>query len=394
MTGAVLAWAAKQSFSGNLKFLFAYIKRKFLGYTTCEKAVIFLERFSCGSQIVTGEGALGVLKEMELGQVLVISDPFFYENGTAQTLVEGPAEYFYDIVPDPSLELVARGTALVKACKPDTVIALGGGSAMDCAKAMVYFGESKAKLIAIPTTSGSGSEVTDFAILTHQGVKHPLVDKRLRPDMAIVDSHLVAKLPPALVADGGFDVLTHCAEAYVSTGGGPFSQALAADAFRTVLQGLRDSYGGNLTARGAIHTAATMAGLAFTQAGLGLCHSLSHALGGRFHIPHGRLNAILLPAVMSRTPAPAYACLARKAGVEEVSDTIGARNLRTALVGLRKAVGLPATLAQAGVSPAQVRNALPELVEAAMADPCSRTHPVPVTPDLVREILQEVMGNG
>lgn len=353
-----------------------------------------MERFSFGSEIVTGDGAVKVLREMTLGKVLIICDPFFYKNGTAQTLVEGPAEYFYDIVPDPNLELVARGTALLKACNPDTVIALGGGSAMDSAKAMVYFGESQAKLIAIPTTSGSGSEVTDFAILTHQGVKHPLVDKRLRPDMAIVDQRLVSKLPPALIADGGFDVLTHCAEAYVAANAGPFSQALAVDAFRTVLNGLRDSYHGQLSARGAIHAAATMAGLSFTQAGLGLCHSLSHALGGLFHIPHGRLNAILLPAVIEHIPCAVYASLARKSGVEGVSDAIGARNLRTALVGLRKAVNLPATLAQAGAAPAEVRKRLTQIVDSAMADPCSRTHPVPVTAELIREILREVMGNG
>ena len=353
--------------------------------------------FMCDTRIVMGTGTISALKELQIKRLLLVTDPYFVKTGKAQQVLEaaGAVEnrVFDRVEPDPSVALAAEGTALVKEFKPEVLVALGGGSAMDCAKAMAYF-SGGVRLVAIPTTSGSGSEVTDFAILTHGGVKHPLVDKRLRPDMAIVDSHLVAKLPPALVADGGFDVLTHCAEAYVATGGGPFSQALAADAFRTVLQGLRDSYSGNLTARGAIHTAATMAGLAFTQAGLGLCHSLSHALGGRFHIPHGRLNAILLPAVMSRTPATAYACLARKAGVEGVSDTIGARNLRTALVGLRKAVGLPATLAQAGVAPAQVRNALPELVETAMADPCSRTHPVPVTADLVREVLREVMGNG
>lgn len=375
-------------------FCFRHIKPAFSGYTTQEKAVIFMERFSCGGEIVTGPGGVQVLKELELGKVLVVCDPFFYQNGTAQTLVEGAGEYFYDIRPDPPLELVARGTALVKAHRPDTVIALGGGSAMDCAKAMVYFGDSPARLIAIPTTSGSGSEVTDFAILTHQGEKHPLVDRRLRPEMAIVDPDLVSGLPPALVADGGFDVLTHCAEAYVATNAGPFSQALAADAFRSVLHGLRASFRGDLSARASIHAAATMAGLAFTQAGLGLCHSLSHALGGRFHIPHGRLNAVLLPAVMSRSPQGPYASLAHRAGLEGTSEALAARNLRTALVTLRKAVGLPATLAQAGVDPAEVRRQSAQIAEAAIADPCSRTHPIPVTRALVTEILQEVTGHG
>ncbi len=366
----------------------------FSGYTTCEKAVIYLEHFSCGGKIVTGAGAVAVLKDMDPGRTFVVTDPFFYQNGTAQALVGEGAEFFHKVAPDPDLELAAQGTAALQKFNPDTVVALGGGSAMDCAKAMVYFSGTKARLIAIPTTSGSGSEVTDFAILTHNGVKHPLIDPRLRPDMAIVDSDLVVKLPPALIADGGFDVLTHAAEAFVATGSGPFSDALAADAFRTVFQELRASFQGDLVARAKIHAASTMAGLAFTQAGLGLCHGLSHSLGGRFHIPHGRLNAILLPAVMARTPAQKYAELARRAGLESLSDTVAARNLRTALIGLRKGIGLPATLAQTGVCPDAVRKQTAEIVAATLADPCCKTSPVPVTAELVKEILQEVTGHG
>jgi alcohol dehydrogenase class IV len=169
---------------------------------------------------------------------------------------------------------------------------------MDCAKAMAYFSGTSVRLIAIPTTSGSGSEVTDFAILTHDGIKHPLVDERLRPDVAIIDRTLVKNLPPALIADGGFDVLTHALEAYTATNAGAVTDALARDAFQTTFRQLIHSFRGDQTARGQVHEAATMAGMAFTQAGLGLCHALAHSLGGVFHIPHGRLNAILLPAVI------------------------------------------------------------------------------------------------
>ena len=355
--------------------------------------MIHLERFFCGSQIITGSGAVSVLKEMNPGRVLIVTDPFFYKNGTAQTLVDGTVEFFYEVMPDPSLELVAKATALAQSFQPDTVVALGGGSAMDCAKAMVYFSGTKAKLIAIPTTSGSGSEVTDFAILTHNGVKHPLVDPRLRPDMAIVDSDLVKKLPPALIADGGFDALSHSAEAFVATNSGAFSDALAANSFRTVLEHLQSSYHGDRKARDAIHSAATMAGLAFTRAGLGLCHALSHSLGGRYHIPHGRLNAILLPSVMGQNNVSKYAILARMAGLEGQSDTIAARNLRTALIRLRKALNLPATLEQAGISPAKLRQDTQAIITATLSDPCCQTNPVPVTPCMVRQVLREV-GSG
>jgi alcohol dehydrogenase class IV len=135
-----------------------------------------------------------------------------------------------------------------------------------------------------------------------------------------------------------------------------------------------------------------MAGLSFTQAGLGLCHALSHSLGGRYHVPHGRLNAILLPAVMEQNPTPKYAALARLAGLEGQSNTIAARNLRTALTRLRKGLGLPATLAQAGIEPSRLRQDTEAIVTATLADPCCQTNPIPVTPSMVREVLREVGG--
>ena len=360
-----------------------------------------MERFSCTTQIISGAGAVSELGMLDVGRLLMVSDPFFYKNGTAQKIAEAAkpqaVEYFHQVKPDPSVQLAAEGTAVVQAFLPDTIVALGGGSAMDCAKAMAYFSGTKAKLVAIPTTSGSGSEVTDFAILTHGGVKHPLVDRRLRPDIAILDSDLVTALPASLVADGGFDVLTHALEAYAATGAGVMTDALALDAFRTTFQALPDSFRGKLTARTSIHTAATMAGLAFTQAGLGLCHAMAHSLGAEFHIPHGRLNAILLPAVISRNASAVggrYAAAARAIGLEGRAESVGVRNIRTALTRLRKELGLPATLAQAGVSPADVRQKSERIVEAALADPCCKTNPVAVTAPMVRELLTEVTGHG
>ena len=373
----------------------------FSGHTIPEKAVINMEQFSCRTRIFSGEGAVSALSELNVGRLLMVTDPYFYKNGTAQRIAQlacpGAVEYFHEVAPDPSVELAARGTAAVQAFKPDTVAALGGGSAMDCAKAMVYFSGTAARLIAIPTTSGSGSEVTDFAILTHNGVKHPLVDPRLRPDVAIVDSELVSGLPAGLVADGGFDVLTHALEAYTATGAGAISDALALEAFRTAFRELPASFAGNHSARTEVHSAATMAGLAFTQAGLGVCHAIAHALGGEFHTPHGRLNAILLPAVITHNAQGAgkrYGALAQAIGLEGRAESIGVRNLRAALIRLRRELGLPATLAQAGLSPAAVGAKAPAIAKAAVADPCCKTNPVPVTEEMVRQILAEVTGHG
>ncbi len=368
------------------------------GHTKAEKAVIPLKDYSCQTRILSGAGAVSALGELKAQRLLVVTDPFFYKNGTAGQLARiagAPyTEYFHEISPDPSAELAARGAAAVRQHKPDTVLALGGGSAMDCAKAMVYFSGVDCKLIAIPTTSGSGSEVTDFAILTHGGVKHPLVDAKLRPSMAIIDPDLVAALPTTLIADGGFDVLTHAVEAYGSKNANAFTDALAQDAFRTVLWELPRSFRGDLTARGAVHTAATAAGLAFTNAGLGLCHALSHSLGGQFHLPHGRLNAIILPVVLARCGSAKFPKLARLAGLEGQSDAVAMRNLLNALSRLRRELQLPATLAQAGISPAQVRQTADAIVEATLADPCQATDPLTVTPGLIRELLREVTGRG
>ena len=360
-----------------------------------------MEQFSCRTRIVSGPGAVSYLLKLDIKRLMLVTDPFFHKNGTAQRIAEGAGAeeitYFHEIAPDPSVSLSARGTQTVQSFLPDTIVALGGGSAMDCAKAMAYFSGLKPRLVAIPTTSGSGSEVTDFAILTHEGVKHPLVDEALRPDVAILDSNLLSALPPALIADGGFDALTHALEAYTAKNAGAITDALALGAFRDAYQLVPRSFGGDLAARPGVHAAATMAGLAFTQAGLGVCHAMAHSLGGQFHIPHGRLNAILLPAVITcNAPAAGekYAALARAIGLEGRAVSVGVRNLRSALLRLRRELGLPDTLSRTGISPAQVRQKADTIIKAALADPCCDTNPMPVTESMVRNILSEVTGHG
>ena len=356
--------------------------------------------FHCKTRIFAGQGVLRELKTMHIGRLLLVCDPFFTKNGWAQKIqiLSGAAQFeiFDEISPDPSAALAAKGTAKMNAFQPDTVIALGGGSAMDCAKAMVCFAEREARLMAIPTTSGSGSEVTDFAILTHNGVKHPLVDERICPEAAFLDSDLLETLPKTLIADCGFDVLSHAAEGYVATNSSPFTDALAESAFATVLQKLPVSFAGDQSCRLDIHCCATMAGIAFTRAGLGLVHALAHSLGGEFHIPHGRLNAILLPVVIEANKAARckYAALARRAGLVGVSDTVAVRNLKNALCRLRQELGMPDTLIDAGISPDELWNKREKLMTAALHDPCCNTNPQPVTEETVRDILEEVTGRG
>lgn len=356
--------------------------------------------FYCKTRIISGQGVLKELKCLNIRRLLLVCDPFFAQNGWGQKMKElsgaEAMEIFDGIAPDPSAELAAQGTAKMNAFQPDTVVALGGGSAMDCAKAMVFFSECPAKLVAVPTTSGSGSEVTDFAILAHNGVKHPLIDEKICPWVAILDSDLLTTLPKKLIADTGFDVLSHAAEAYVAANSTPFTDALAEAAFASILQKLPASFHGDTGVRLEIHTCATMAGIAFTRAGLGLCHALAHSLGGEFHIPHGRLNAILLPSVIehNRSARGKYAFLARRAGLPGVSETVAVRNLKNALCHLRQELQMPESLSAAGISPGQVWDKREKLIAAALKDPCCNTNPQIVTAEMAAKILEEVTGRG
>ena len=360
-----------------------------------------MERFFCKTQVIAGEGSLTALQELHIKRLLIVTDPYFYENGVANHIAHisraDHREVFSKVAPDPTVALAAEGTRLAQAFAPDTILALGGGSAMDCAKAMAYFSGIPVRLVAVPTTSGSGSEVTDFAILTHDGIKHPLVDEKLRPDYAILDGTLLTTLPKRLIAETGFDLICHALESWVATGAGPISNALALDALKTALSELPKSYAGQASARMAVHTAATMAGMAFSSAGLGLCHAISHALGGQFHKPHGLLNAILLPAVLdcnAETALGLYGKLSRQLGLSSGSDLIALRALKNTLCRLRRELGLPQNLAEAGIDSGLLAQKSDALVAAALADPCCATNPVPPTEANVRRILAEVVGRG
>ena len=358
-----------------------------------------MEEFSCGTRLLAGSGAVKGLAELGAKRLFLVSDPYFSKNGKAKEVVEAAncREYviFDKVQPDPTVELAAEGTARLKEFGPDLLVALGGGSAMDLAKAMAYFAKVDCLFAAIPTTSGSGSEVTDFAVLTHDKVKHPIVDKSLRPDVAVLDSDLLQQLPKGLIAEAGFDVLCHAAEAYVAKDAGMMTDLLAREAFSGAYAALPASYAGNTAVRLKVHMASTMAGMAFTQAGLGLCHAMAHSLGGMFHVAHGRLNAILLPAVIgcnAHVAGKKYAELARAAGMGGSADTIALRNLKNGLVRLRRELNLPETLVQAGIDPRVLWRSVDAIVKAALEDPCCKTNPMPVEDFLVRRVLEEVTG--
>ena len=321
-----------------------------------------MERFQLKPTIFFGSDALAALEGLAGRRVMVITDSFLAQSGLLERvrarLRDCTVEVFDQVVPDPPLELVAQGARALAEFRPQAVVAFGGGSPMDCAKAMLEFGKklgtgADIRFVAVPTTAGTGSEVTSFAVLTDRakGVKYPLVDDALLPDEAILDPSLLAGVPPAVTADTGMDVLTHAAEAYVARGATPYTDALAEKAFTLAWQNLRPAWetAGESGAKGNMLLASNLAGIAFNAAGLGICHSLAHALGGRFHLPHGRLNALILPHVIhfnaaDGTAAEKYGRLAKLCGL-----AANPRSLAAGLNRLRAQLKLPERLSACGV---------------------------------------------
>ena len=362
-----------------------------------------MEQFAVKPVITFGGGALAALEELPGEKVLVVTDSFLAESGLldmALAHLKGRrVEVFRQVVPDPPLDLVAKGARALADFGPRTVVAFGGGSPMDCAKAMLYFGKKlgapgEITFAAVPTTAGTGSEVTSFAVLTDpvRGIKYPLVDDGLLPDQAILDPALLAGVPPAVTADTGMDVLTHAAEAYVAKGASPYSDALAEKAFTLAWENLRPAWEsqGESRARRQMLLASNLAGMAFNAAGLGLCHSLAHSLGGKFHVPHGRLNALIFPHVLrfnaaGKEAAAKYGQLARLCGLAPNPRALSAGWSR-----LRARLGLPDRLAACGVEAKKLHAALDELAAAALGDLCAPSNPRRPSAEDVRALLKEL----
>ena len=360
-----------------------------------------METFKLKTAVSFGKDALAALEELAGGRVMVVTDDFLAKSGlldkVKSRLPGCTVETFTGVVPDPPLEVVARGARALADFKPQTVVAFGGGSALDCAKAMVEYGKKlgatgEISFWAVPTTAGTGSEVTSFAVLTdsQKGVKYPLVDDALLPHRAVLDPVFLAGVPAKVTADTGMDVLTHAAEAYVAAGANVYTDALAEKAFALAWKNLPAAFNGDQEAKGHMLLASNLAGMAFNAAGLGLSHSMAHALGGRFHIPHGRLNALIFPHVLRfnaavREAAAKYGQLARLCGL--------APNPRALAAGwnrLRSQLKLPDRLTACGVETRQLHAALDELTAAALGDLCAPANPRSASAEDVKALLKEL----
>lgn len=332
-------------------------------------------------------------------RIFIVCDPYMVESQKTTYLTdrlnELRAEYYIysNIKPDPGVNIVADGIASLIEFNPDVVVSFGGGSAIDACKAMIYFAAREKMIeniphIAIPTTSGTGSEVTDFSVISddENGIKYPIVEETLLPDIAILDAELTISVSPSVTAIAGIDVVTHAIEAIASKNSNDFSDAAAEKSIKLARANLLKTYKEpkNLEARQAMHNASCLAGIAFNNAGLGLNHGMAHALGGKFHLPHGMANAILLPYVMGFNAgcfdnltehAHEYARIARLIHVDSSSVRQSALNLIRAVKKLIKNLDLPATIREAGVEEDAFLDVLDELASTAFKDKCTATNP-------------------
>lgn len=380
-----------------------------------ERRFFPMQTFYVKTKVCSGDGAMDILSGFHGRNAVIFTDAFMVKSGVAARVAEklsncANVRIFDAIKPDPPIELVADGLKVLLDANADLVVALGGGSSIDAAKATILMAKrSGAKdnisLIAIPTTSGTGSEVTSFAVITdrEKGVKYPLVDEELLPDYAIMDPTLVVSAPPHITADTGFDVITHALEAYISVNANDYSDALAEKALELAFAYLPKAYadGQDLEAREKMHTASCLAGMAFNAVSLGINHGIAHQLGARFHIPHGRANAMLLPHVVrfnadldanfgakQETAASLrIAHIARRIGLSGDDTNALVLALVRHLFYMLKMTETPATLKEAGVTKEAYEAVKAAMIDAALKDACTATNPRPVTADDVASIL-------
>ncbi|MHA4990253.1 1-propanol dehydrogenase PduQ [Cetobacterium somerae] len=378
-----------------------------------------MKRFNIETAIYFGEGSLEKLRELDNKKILIVCDKFIGTSDILKKVLDKLEKcevlVFDEIVPDPTIKIVAKGVQLLKRENFDLIIALGGGSSIDGAKAIREYYKRidenvEIDFYAIPTTSGTGSEVTEYSVITNEkeSLKYALTNEDLLPTIAILDPELVKSVPKSITADTGMDVLTHAIEAYVSKEASDFTDALAEKAFELVIKNLEKVYenGNDIYAREKMHNASCLAGLAFNAAGLGLTHSLAHMIGGRFHIPHGKINAIILPYVIKFNSdidrksyldseneiLKRYQKLGKIAGLNGINPVIGTSNLINCIQKLQKSVGIPKNLKELKIDGSSLLQDVEAVYEIVMKDVCTKTNPKDINKEDIKTLLKDIVG--
>lgn len=374
--------------------------------------------FILNTKIISGHNALLELDFSKFKRVSIFTDNNMLKIGACDSTIELMKknnidyEIFSDIEPDPSFEIVIKCLSKILTFESDTIIAIGGGSVIDTAKSVIYFaleinkrmpsGLKKPFFIAVPTTSGTGSEVTSYAVITdkenHQKV--PLLSNEMLPDIALLDSQFTLTVPPRITAETGMDVMTHAFESYVSVNSSPFTMPYSEYAiigvFNNISKAVHD--GKDVNARIAMHELSCTAGIAFNNAGLGLIHAMAHALGGRFRQPHGRANAILMPYVIEynamhcKKSAAKYAKIITLLNVKNIDDDITASKILKALIlELNKTIGINEKITDYGVDKTEFENAIDEMASHALKDVCILTNPVKPSLEDVKNLYRNLI---
>ena len=382
-----------------------------------------MKRFKLSTEVLFSEDAINALLDVKDVNAVLITDKFMVDSGMADIILKKLANckevsVFSEVIPDPPMDLIERGVNFLADKDCDVVISLGGGSSIDAAKAIVYMAgkvelaqnpdeTKRIKHIALPTTSGTGSEVTQFAVVTDSktGVKIPLIDETLMPDIAILDPELVKSAPPFITADTGMDVITHALEAYVSETASDCSDCLAEKAAELAFEYLPKAYrnGYDIKARDKMHRASCLAGMSFSLVNLGLNHGIAHALGAIFHIPHGRANALVLPYVIefnadmareaakhSNDSAKKYQKLARIIGLPASTPKVGVSNLIAEINRLLKYMDRPMCITECGVTLEEFEANREEIIRRALADACTVANPRKVSAEDISKILDHI----
>lgn len=363
------------------------------------------------TKIYSGENSLKRLEKIKNTNIWIICDQFLVKNGSLNSVLSfidnsNNVSIFDEVIPDPPLSVIGKGVALSKKINPDVIIAYGGGSAIDTAKGIIYFAKQQnfvgeINFIAIPTTSGTGSEVTSATVVTdtETKTKHIIFDDGILPDEAILDPNLTVSVPPAITANTGMDVLTHAIEAYVAKGANVYSDALAEKAVELVMESLVQCYsqGNDIIARSKMHEASNLAGMAFNISGLGINHSLAHQIGGRFHIPHGLANSVFLAAVIEYNcedcdTLKKYAKLAYKTGMVEKTQTneFAVEVLKTYIKSLMKIMHMPQNLKECDVDKNEFDDAKSLMAENALKDGCTQSNRKSITKIEMERLLDLV----
>ncbi|NME63367.1 1-propanol dehydrogenase PduQ [Clostridium cadaveris] len=360
------------------------------------------------TKILSGDSAIKYLKEIRSKTIFIVCDKFISESGTIKYITNAldltnSVEVFDRAIPDPTTEVVGKGLNMIYKVKPDIVIGFGGGSAIDTAKGIIYFanlkkGIKKPEFITVPTTSGTGSEVTSVAVITdlENKSKHLIASDEILADVALVDPQLTLSVPQSITANTGMDVFTHALEAYVSKDANVFSDALAEKSIELLLNSLLTCYkeGKNLVARTMMHEASTLAGIAFNTAGLGVNHSIAHQLGGTFHIPHGLANAILLNEVIEYNCVNhdimlKYASLAYKVQLVSIDETpeFAVKVLKEIINTLMRCMNMPLNIRGIGIDIEEYKHHIQRMSDTALLDNCLNTTPRKIGAAGIQKIL-------